>query len=167
MDIWCVYVFILCLCCPVFRQRPCDELIIRPRSPTVCKMIMKLNAEARAQEGCRASEKKREPWGWKVDGTGTGSFSNPGLGVGGIEPSCSVNIHSSINGSTVLCWAWPLLQWSNLFYTDGRAPWTSDQLVARPLPKHRTTQRINAHTNIHALNGIRTHHPSVRIQFMP
>jgi hypothetical protein len=36
MDI-CVYVFILCLCCPVFRYRPCDELIARPRSPTVCK----------------------------------------------------------------------------------------------------------------------------------
>jgi hypothetical protein len=35
MDVWCVYVFILCLCCPVFRQRSCDELITRPRSPTV------------------------------------------------------------------------------------------------------------------------------------
>jgi hypothetical protein len=33
---------ILCLCCPVFRQRPCDQLITRPRSPTVCKMIKKL-----------------------------------------------------------------------------------------------------------------------------
>jgi hypothetical protein len=34
---------------------------------------------------------------------------------------------------------WPLLQFHNLFYTDGRNPWTSDQLVAGPLPKHRTT----------------------------
>jgi hypothetical protein len=25
-------------------------------------------------------------------------------------------------------------------FTDGRTPWTSDQLVARPLPKHKTTQ---------------------------
>jgi hypothetical protein len=33
MDVWYVYVFVLCLCCPVFRQRPCDELITRPRSP--------------------------------------------------------------------------------------------------------------------------------------
>jgi hypothetical protein len=31
-------------------------------------------------------------------------------------------------------------------FTDGRTPWTSDQLVARPLPKHRTTQTQNKHT---------------------
>jgi hypothetical protein len=37
MDVWCVYVFILCLCCPVCRQWPCDGLITRPRSPTVCE----------------------------------------------------------------------------------------------------------------------------------
>jgi hypothetical protein len=31
-------------------------------------------------------------------------------------------------------------------FTDGRTPWTSDQPVARPLSKHRTTQtQINAH----------------------
>jgi hypothetical protein len=42
MDVWCVYAFILCLSCPVFRQRPCDELITRPKSPTVCKIIKKL-----------------------------------------------------------------------------------------------------------------------------
>jgi hypothetical protein len=54
---------------------------------------------------------------------------------------------------------WPLLQFHNLFfYTVGRTPWTSDQSVARPLPTH----RINAHTDIHALSGIRTHDPSVR-----
>jgi hypothetical protein len=28
---------------------------------------------------------------------------------------------------------------SFIIFTDGRAPWTGDQLVARPLPKHRTT----------------------------
>jgi hypothetical protein len=39
MDVWYVYVFILCLCCPVFRQRPCDELITRPGSSSVRKMI--------------------------------------------------------------------------------------------------------------------------------
>jgi hypothetical protein len=52
--------------------------------------------------------------------------------------------------------------WS--FFTVGRTPWTSDQLVARPLPKHRTTQTQNKriHTpNIHALSGIRTNDPSV------
>jgi hypothetical protein len=54
---------------------------------------------------------------------------------------------------------------SRLFFhfdhlTDGRAPWTSDQLVARPLPKHRTTQTQNKHRhipNMHALCGILTH----------
>jgi hypothetical protein len=60
--------------------------------------------------------------------------------------------------------AWPLIQFPDLF-TIGRTPWASDQPVARPLPKHRTTQTQNkrVHTpNIHALSGIRTHDPSVR-----
>jgi hypothetical protein len=50
------------------------------------------------------------------------------------------------------------------FFTDGRTPWTSDQPVARPLPKHRTqTQNKRIHTpNIHVLSGIRTHDPSVQ-----
>jgi hypothetical protein len=50
-------------------------------------------------------------------------------------------------------------------FRDGRTPWTSDQLVARPLPKHRTTQTQNKHIhtpNIHAWNEIRTHDPSFR-----
>jgi hypothetical protein len=41
----------------------------------------------------------------------------------------------------------------------------SDQLIARPLPKHRTTQTQNKHIhipNIHALCGIRTRNPSFR-----
>jgi hypothetical protein len=45
-------------------------------------------------------------------------------------------------------------------FTDGRIPWASDQLVARPLPNLRTTQTQNKHIhirNIHALCGIRTH----------
>jgi hypothetical protein len=28
--------FILCLCCPLCRWRPCDGLMPRPRSPTDC-----------------------------------------------------------------------------------------------------------------------------------
>jgi hypothetical protein len=59
---------------------------------------------------------------------------------------------------------WPLFQFHGHF-TDDRTPWTSDQLVARPLPKHRTTQTQNKRIrtpNIHALCGIRTHDPSVR-----
>jgi hypothetical protein len=53
---------------------------------------------------------------------------------------------------------WSLFQFLNLFYTDGRTPWTRDQPVARPLPAHRTTQ----HTDIHAFSGIRTHDLSLR-----
>jgi hypothetical protein len=50
-------------------------------------------------------------------------------------------------------------------FTNGRTPWTSDQLVARPLPKHRTTQTQNKHIhtpNIHALCAIRTYDSSFR-----
>jgi hypothetical protein len=36
-------------------------------------------------------------------------------------------------------WALASFQFPDLF-TIGRTPWTSDQLVARPLPKHRTAQ---------------------------
>jgi hypothetical protein len=43
-----------------------------------------------------------------------------------------------------------IFQFLNLFYTDGRTPWTSDQPVARPLPIHRTTQtQKNAQTYKH------------------
>jgi hypothetical protein len=44
-----------------------------------------------------------------------------------------------------------------ILYTVGRTPWTGDQPVAGPLRTH----RINTH--IHALSGIRTHDPSVRV----
>jgi hypothetical protein len=50
-------------------------------------------------------------------------------------------------------------------FTEGRTPWTGDQLVARPLPKYRTTQTLNKriHTqNIRALCGLRTHNPGFR-----
>jgi hypothetical protein len=58
---------------------------------------------------------------------------------------------------------WPFLQFRSLFYTDGRTPWTSDQAVSRPLYTLRTTHtQNNAHTDIHASSGIRTHDPSVR-----
>jgi hypothetical protein len=58
-----------------------------------------------------------------------------------------------------------LLFSSLIIFIDSRTPWTSDQPVARPLPKHRATQSQNKriHTpNVHALSRIRTHDPSVR-----
>jgi hypothetical protein len=51
------------------------------------------------------------------------------------------------------------------YFTDGRTPWTSDQLAARPLPKQRKTQTQKKHIhipNIHAFCGIRTHDPDFR-----
>jgi hypothetical protein len=63
-------------------------------------------------------------------------------------------------------WTLAAFQFSDLF-TIGRTPWTSDQLIARPLPKHRREQTQNKHIrvytpNIHALSGIRTYDHSVR-----
>jgi hypothetical protein len=56
---------------------------------------------------------------------------------------------------------WPLLQFRNHFYTDGRTPWMSDQPVTRPLPTHRSTQTQNTGIHRHPMCGIRTHDPSV------
>jgi hypothetical protein len=58
-----------------------------------------------------------------------------------------------------------LLFSSVIIFTDSTTPWTSDQPVAMPLSKHRTTQTQNKRiqtSNIHALIGIRIHDPSVR-----
>jgi hypothetical protein len=52
-------------------------------------------------------------------------------------------IHAFIHSSVALqsfVWSWPLLQFRNLFYTDGRTPWTKDQPAASPRPSHGTTQ---------------------------
>jgi hypothetical protein len=52
-----------------------------------------------------------------------------------------------------------------IIFTGGRTPWASDQLLARPLSKYRTSQTQNKHIhtpNIHALCGIRIHDPSLR-----
>jgi hypothetical protein len=60
----------------------------------------------------------------------------------------------------------PVLLFSSIIiFTDDRTPWMRDQPIARPVPKHMTTQTQNKHIhtpNIHALNVIRTHDPSVR-----
>jgi hypothetical protein len=76
-------------------------------------------------------------------------------------------MHIFIGSTAPLGWALTLasdFQFHDHF-TDGRTPWTSDQFIARPLPKHRTTQKQNKHIhvpNIHALCGIRTHDPGFR-----
>jgi hypothetical protein len=58
-------------------------------------------------------------------------------------------------------------------FTDCRTPWTGDQLIARPLPKHRTTQtQKNAHTHTKHLwpewdSDPRSRLPSEWRQYMP
>jgi hypothetical protein len=68
-------------------------------------------------------------------------------------------------------WLFQLIQGPGLlfssvsFFTDDTTPWTSDQPIIRPLPKHTKTQTQNKriHTsNIHALSGIRTNNPNMR-----
>jgi hypothetical protein len=46
-----VCALILCLCCPVCRQRPCDGLITSPRSSTGCVKKNKELKRPGAQEG--------------------------------------------------------------------------------------------------------------------
>jgi hypothetical protein len=75
-------------------------------------------------------------------------------------------IHLFIHSSTALqpfVDPWPLLQFRNLFYADGRTPWTSDQPVAsRYLHTGQHEYRINAHTDSHAFSGNRIDDSSVR-----
>jgi hypothetical protein len=55
----CVRVFV-CLCCPLFRQRPCDELIASLRSPTACERsrnwvmspVLQYGSELPSNMGC-------------------------------------------------------------------------------------------------------------------
>jgi hypothetical protein len=49
------------------------------------------------------------------------------------------------------CGPWPLFQFLNL-YTVGKAPWTGEQPIARPLPAH----RINAQTSMPRVGFERT-----------
>jgi hypothetical protein len=71
-------------------------------------------------------------------------------------------IHSSMDLQPFVG-PWPLLQFRNLYYTDGRTPWTSDiPSQGRYLHTRQQKHRINAYTDIHALSGIRTHYPSLR-----
>jgi hypothetical protein len=57
-----------------------------------------------------------------------------------------ITLSLSLFGSTAL-WSWAAFFSFLILYTDGRTTWTSDQLVAKPIPAHRTTtqNRINAH----------------------
>jgi hypothetical protein len=66
---------------------------------------------------------------------------------------------------------WPFLRFRNLFYTDDRTIWMSDQPVARPLTTHRTTQTQNKRTHRHPWlewnSNPRSQCSSERRQLMP
>jgi hypothetical protein len=60
----CVCVYSL-LCCPVFRQRPCDGLITHPRSPTVCEKWLRKRIKGQGPEWAgRAVGKKKKISVW-------------------------------------------------------------------------------------------------------
>jgi hypothetical protein len=44
------------------------------------------------------------------------------------------------------CWILVAFKVLDIFYTDGKTPWTEDQPVTRSLPTHRTTQTKNKPT---------------------
>jgi hypothetical protein len=87
-----------------------------------------------------------------------------------IKQSIAVSIHSSMALQTFVG-PWPLLQFRNHFYTDGRTPRTSDQPVAVPLRTHRTTQTQNKRTHRHPClewdSNSRFQRSSERRQSMP
>jgi hypothetical protein len=53
----------------------------------------------------------------------------------------------------------PLIQFRNHFSQTVGTPWTSDQPVARPLPKHRTTQAEQTHIHTQTHTHTHTKHP--------
>jgi hypothetical protein len=83
-----------------------------------------------------------------------------------------IRAHSVIGPCAVelLLWLYsPLLCLGPFFsffvlYTVGRTPWAEDEPVARPLPNTEHKHRKRVHNiDIHAVCGIRTHDPSVRV----
>jgi hypothetical protein len=90
-------------------------------------------------------------------------FNDASGSSGCIAPNGRMIIYLSIYLSIYLWLYSPLLGLGRFFSflnlnTVGRTAWTGDQPVTRPLPTH----RINAHTAIDVLSGMRTHDPSVR-----
>jgi hypothetical protein len=77
---------------------------------------------------------------WRTTMSGKNILYRYGFGVSLYRV---ISIYLSIYGSKALVG----LQFLNLYsYTDDRTPWTSDQPVARPLPRQRTTQTQNKRT---------------------
>jgi hypothetical protein len=116
MDVGRVYAFILCLCCPVFRQRPRDELITRPRSPTVCKKWLRNWIRGQGPEwALRAIEKKNREIlegilfriGWK-----TSFFKESYINIFPLSGACYVSLRSNSSSAVTVfssCFNWNIL----------------------------------------------------------
>jgi hypothetical protein len=77
--------------------------------------------------------------------------------------SIAQTVHSFSNDSTALFGPWPLLQFVVIFtQTVGLLGLLISPSQGRYLHTGQHKHRINAHTDIRALNGIRIHNPSVR-----
>jgi hypothetical protein len=77
----------------------------------------------------------------------------------------STYLHTNLSayGSTVLSLDLSCFRSFLMLYTVGRTPWMGISLSqGRYLHSEQHKHRINAHTDIHALSGIRTHDPSFR-----
>jgi hypothetical protein len=80
-----VCVFILCLCCPVCRQRPCDGLITRPRCPRACvkKRLQNWRRDQGPTKGCNANDEWMNEFITVVNEAWSRSY--PGLCLDGLK----------------------------------------------------------------------------------
>jgi hypothetical protein len=100
-------------------------------------------------------------------GTGGCFHGDKAAGRWAIPPlPCTSSRHDAkliYYGSIALFWALAAFPVFFILYTVGRTPWTRiSPSQSRYLHTGQHKHRINAHTNIHALSGIRTHDPSVQ-----
>jgi hypothetical protein len=114
-----------------------------------------------------------EPWPWRQQVSLTRwywtsrlsditSYVTYKISTGSVSVCSNISIHSSM-ALQLFVGPWPFLQLRNLFYTNGKASWMSDQPIAdRYLHILQYKHRINAHIDIQVLRRIQTHSPNLR-----
>jgi hypothetical protein len=114
------------------------KLIIMQFLPTSCQFILHL---FRYSPSCSLNIRDKVSHPYKSTGKIMGESSASGLEISKRFPLLSFLLLLPL-------WSVGLISQFLDHFTDGRTPWTGDQLVARPLPIHRTTQtQENAHTH--------------------